>query len=271
VATAEALQAPTDADDQRLAAYERRMALPIFLSAILPIVFALTGRDSIVSGAVEIVAWIVFIYDLVVHMRLVPRFLRSRVGIFDLVVVVLTAPWFLIPGLGNARFLSLARLARLARIARVGGRALRRLAAQLGQVGIVVAALIFTCAYVTYSAERSVNKEFATFGDALWWAAVTITTVGYGDITPITRVGRVTAVVLMFSGLGVLGILAGALASFFGFGSDDRSSGATASEAEMAANREERAGGDARARLTKMRARLAELDEAVASLQDELP
>jgi hypothetical protein len=69
----------------------------------------------------------------------------------------------------------------------------------------------------------------------------------------------------------VLGILAGALASFFGFGSDDTSSGAAASETVLSASGDERAGGDVRARLTEMRSRLAELDKAVASLQDELP
>jgi voltage-gated potassium channel len=272
VATAEGLDLPaSESVDERLAEHERRMALPIFLAAVLPIILALAGGDSIVSAVVEIVAWIIFIYDLVVHIRLVPRFLRSGVGVFDLVVVILTAPWFLIPGLGTARFLSFARLARLARVLKAAGRPLRRLAAQLGQVGIIVAGLIFTCAYVAYSAEHPVNKEFATFGDALWWAVVTITTVGYGDITPITRVGRITAVVLMFSGLAVLGVLAGALASFFGFGGDPGPTEEATTEPAPGVNGDQPPGADLRARLTEMRARLAELDEAVASLQDELP
>jgi voltage-gated potassium channel len=271
VDTSVRLRTRNEADDRRLDRYERRMALPIFLSAILPIVFALAGRESIVSNTVLIVAWIVFVVDLVVHIRLIPRYLRSGPGVFDVVVVVLTAPWFLIPGLGDARFLAVARLARVARIAKAGRGELRKLIIQLGRVGLVVVALIFTCAYVAYSAERSVNDLFGSFGDSLWWATVTITTVGYGDIYPITTVGRLTAVVLMFSGLGVLGILAGSLATFFGFGN---SQAADQSEPVEEQGRSAEAAVEPttdaavlQARLVELRARIAELDTAVVALQ----
>jgi voltage-gated potassium channel len=207
-------------DEARLEAWERKAQLPIVASALLPIVFGLAGTDSVVADGVLIVAWGVFIADLVVHVRLVPRFLRTRWGVFDLVVVVLTAPWFLIPGLGSARFLALARLARLVRVIKAGGRQLRRLAQQLGRVGIVLVIIILTCAYVAYSAERATNPLFDSFGTSVWWAIVTITTVGYGDVYPITTAGRITGVVLMFAGVALIGVLAGALASFFGFGTD---------------------------------------------------
>src|SRR5215813_8386708 len=105
------------ADEERLERWERNAQLPILAAALLPVVFSLAGTDSIVANTVMVLAWIVFIADLIMHVRLVPGFLRTRWGRFDLVVVVLTAPWFLIPGLGNARFLILARLARLVRVA----------------------------------------------------------------------------------------------------------------------------------------------------------
>src|SRR5262245_50769906 len=103
-------------DERRLESWERKAQLPIVASALLPIVFSLAGTDSVLADTVMIVAWLVFIADLVVHVRLVPRYLRTGWGVFDFVVVVLTAPWFLIPGLGTARFLMLARLARLVRV-----------------------------------------------------------------------------------------------------------------------------------------------------------
>jgi len=123
--------------------------------------------------------------------------------------------------------------------------------------------IVFTGAYVAYVAERGVNKEFATFGDSLWWAVVTITTVGYGDVVPITRTGRVTAVLLMISGVGLLGVLAGTLSSFFGFGQPSASdqpkaSGATAYTTPVIPEDE----------LTSIRNQLAELDQQLADLQE---
>ena len=70
-------------------------------------------------------------------------------------------------------------------------------------------------ALVAYYAEHPVNPGFATFGDSLWWSMVTLTTVGYGDIVPMTLSGRMAAVAIMLTGVAVLGLLAGSLASFF--------------------------------------------------------
>src|SRR6478736_2909931 len=67
-------------DERRLDTWERKAQLPIVASALLPIVFGLAGTESMIADAVLIVAWGVFIADLVVHLRLVPRFLRTRWG-----------------------------------------------------------------------------------------------------------------------------------------------------------------------------------------------
>ena len=56
---------------------------------------------------------------------------------------------------------------------------------------------------------------FENYGDSLWWAVVTVTTVGYGDIVPETTQGRVVATMLMFTGIALLGTVAASLASFF--------------------------------------------------------
>jgi voltage-gated potassium channel len=53
------------------------------------------------------------------------------------------------------------------------------------------------------------------FGDALWWAVVTVTTVGYGDKLPVTGAGKFVAVALMLTGIGLVGVLTATVASFF--------------------------------------------------------
>ena len=57
------------------------------------------------------------------------------------------------------------------------------------------------------------NKTFSTFQDAFWWTIVTITTVGYGDISPSSPAGRIIAVGLMFSGIGIVAALTGSISS----------------------------------------------------------
>ena len=66
-------------------------------------------------------------------------------------------------------------------------------------IGVLTVA-IFAFGYIFYLAE----PEIQTFGDGIWWALVTVTTVGYGDITPATTLGRLVAGSLMFFGLGLI-------------------------------------------------------------------
>lgn len=59
------------------------------------------------------------------------------------------------------------------------------------------------------------GKTVDSFGDALWWSFVTATTVGYGDISPITVEGRIIAAIVMLSGIGFIGTLTGTITTFF--------------------------------------------------------
>jgi voltage-gated potassium channel len=206
----------SERDLVHLARFEQRTRLLLVLSAILPIVvaFSRATTDSGISIAVSVVSWAVFVVDLFVHMRYIRRYLRTGPGIFDLVVVVLTAPWFLIPGLEGTEILQLARVARLLRIVAVTPSA-RLIAQRLGQVGVFAGAMLLFSSWAAYNAEHATNPEFATYGDALWWGIVTLTTVGYGDITPITQLGRIAGVFLMVTGVATLGVISGTLASFF--------------------------------------------------------
>ena len=187
--------------------FNTRMRLPIIVSAILPLIIV-PESNGWVGVVVGIVTWLVFLVDYVVHVRHIYRYRRTGFGRFDLFVVIATAPWFLFPGAQAGQFVVLLRLARLARLV-MASRGSRRLLDRLGRVIVVALGVVVIASLVAYHAEHPVNPEFATVGDALWWGIVTITTVGYGDIVPVTATGRWAAVVIMVTGIAVLGVLAG--------------------------------------------------------------
>ena len=132
-----------------------------------------------------------------------------------------------IPSLGIFRFTALLRLARLSRLARImrllGGQNRKELVRDVvenrSQYALFLTMLL---ALVTVSVSsvivlqfesKSPDANITTGGDALWWAVVTITTVGYGDQFPVTALGRLTGVMVMFAGVGIIGALASILAS----------------------------------------------------------
>ena len=101
-----------------------------------------------------------------------------------------------------------------------GLRQLRRVLVQeagsLLSVLVIFLMVLFLASVAVYYLEREVQPQ--TFGNvpaALWWAVATLTTTGYGDVVPITPLGRLVAAVVMICGLGVFGLWTGILATGF--------------------------------------------------------
>ena len=79
-----------------------------------------------------------------------------------------------------------------------------------------MAIMVFVAAALMYGVEHAAQPEsFGTIGESLWWAVVTMTTVGYGDVYPVTTPGRFLAAIIMLLGVGIVALPAGILAARF--------------------------------------------------------
>jgi voltage-gated potassium channel len=80
---------------------------------------------------------------------------------------------------------------------------------------ILLLLVVFSCSIAILHFEDVEEGNIRSPSDALWWAMTTVTTVGYGDFYPITWEGRILAVILMLTGVGVFSTLAGAMSTVF--------------------------------------------------------
>lgn len=201
--------------------WQRRSLPLIALAAILPLLTIADSTKSVSVIAILWLSWMVFLVDLIVSLVHDHRYLRRPVGWLDLAIVVVTFPWYLLPGVSGGAIAMIARLARLARVAVLGVRVLpvRRLIRRLGTTAAFILTFTIVASAVVYDIEKG-SDGFNSFGDALWWGVMTVTTVGYGDIVPTKAEAQWVASVLMFAGVAAAGTLAGSLAAFLHTESD---------------------------------------------------
>jgi voltage-gated potassium channel len=155
---------------------------------------------------VTVVAWPVFLGDYLLRLTLADqrwRFVRQN-WVDGLAVVL--------PLLRPLRVVSLVRVARVLD---------RRLTSTLhgrvaAYVTLTASLVVFMASLAVLDAERGAQGASITgYGDAVWWALTTITTVGYGDEYPVTEEGRLVAILLMVGGIALLGVVTAAVASWF--------------------------------------------------------
>lgn len=204
----------TSVEEARRRAYERRTDWPLTVAAVVFIVVyawpildptlpPLVARGCAVAN---LAIWLAFGADYVIRLALA----SDRRGFFRrhlLDLVVLAVP-VLRPLRALQVVVALARVNRRAAVSFRGRTTLYVVAAVL--------LLAFVAALAVLDAERGEpGATINSFGDALWWAATTITTVGYGDLFPVTAEGRVVGVGLMVGGITLVGVVTASLASWF--------------------------------------------------------
>jgi voltage-gated potassium channel len=146
-------------------------------------------------------------------------------SIFDLMVLVS----FVLPFFGlEASLLRMFRTARLVRLAKMGRyslalqmiyKAISERRYELGVSVVIAVSLMLLSSTALYLAERSAQPEaFGSIPRAMWWSVATLTTVGYGDVVPMTILGRIAAALTAITGIGIIALPTGILAGAFSDG-----------------------------------------------------
>ena len=203
----------TRRDDIRRLGWESRTRVPFLVLAFVYLVaWTVVAVDprilsplSLAAGLVLILVWLTFIVDYVVRFVLAAdrgKFFVTSIP--DLVAAVLPA---LRP------VVQLRHLSSIPFFARRTGQAQR---ARIAIFAIAFAVVfVYSIALSVLVAERGARGAvILTLGDALWWACVTVFTVGYGDLYPVTMLGRMWAVALMIGGVGIIGAASAIFVSY---------------------------------------------------------
>ena len=154
-----------------------------------------------------IATWVIFVIDVVIRIALTPRGRRWHYA-WHHPLEVLSA---ILPVFRALRVVGLLQDLPV----------LKRHTPTAVRAQFIILALAYACAWVfflalaTLDAERNTEgANITTFGDSIWWAIVTITTVGYGDLYPVTPPGRFYAVLLMAGGIAIVGTASATIISY---------------------------------------------------------
>jgi len=195
-------------------------------------VSSLSATEQAVLAAIEIVAVAVFtvelllrlwVADLGVHPKSASpraRYLRSSEGVIDLLAVLpayveLLVPE-MIPGLEGLLLLRIFKLVRYSpALATLISVFVLERKALLGAVTIMLVLLLFASTAMYLVERRAQPESFGSIPAAMWWGIATLTTVGYGDVTPLTPLGKLFGGVVALLGIGMFALPAGILSSGF--------------------------------------------------------
>lgn len=170
----------------------------------------------------EIVTVVIFTLEYVLRLAVAEKKIRFVFSFFGLVDLIAILPFYVATGLDLRavrvfRFLRLARVLKLFKYSQAIGRFQRAFSIakeELALFSFVTAMMLYLSAVGIYYFENEAQPEqFKSIFHSLWWAVTTLTTVGYGDVYPVTTGGKVFTCFILLIGLGIIAVPTGLLAS----------------------------------------------------------
>jgi voltage-gated potassium channel len=198
-----------------------RLQVVVILAALItvPLTFAeIQGQNGVGFNLADWIIWALFAIEYLLALALAHDRRRYVLTAWLPLLVVLVSFPLLPTVFAVLRAGRLVRLFRLARLIAVAARAAPAIKAALGRSTLLYMLALFLLIVTVAGAVMSVVEPQTVKGnmwDGVWWAVVTATTVGYGDISPSSLGGRSIAAILMLLGIGVTATLAASVAAYF--------------------------------------------------------
>lgn len=171
------------------------------------------------------------------------RYALTPLSLIDLISILPFYFLLLFPSLNFVNLIRVLRLLRLLKMSRYSesvrtmGTVLYAKKEELIATAFAVFILLIFASSIMYFVENEAHPEtFASIPDAMWWGVVTLTTVGYGDIYPITPLGKFLGAILAFLGIGIFALPAGLIAAGFSEEIQKRKQQKMAANLEQSAN-----------------------------------
>lgn len=191
--------------------------------ALLDITETINLSKNIFLYYVDMSILIIFTIDYFIRLFISKnKLLFIKLNILDLIAIIPFSALFKVFRLCKLfKIVKLAKLTKITRLTKVivlCNKISKKLSTFVNTNGFIYV-LIFTIVIILigsigiYVCEK--GQTINTFSDAIWWSFVTATTVGYGDISPVTTIGRIIAALLMLIGIGTIGMLTGTIATYF--------------------------------------------------------
>ena len=214
----------------RLAKWRKRTDTPLTALALgsLPILLLefvsdrLSENDRLLITAVNALIFVAFAIDYLVELSVAQDRRNYVLHEWTSLVIVISQGFAILPSLGVLGAFRIVRALRpiifLTRIVSIGlaeAHELRHtLKAKAMSTALGIAGLVWITAAVAFTLveDMGTGRRVDSFGDALWWSATTISTVGYGDVYPVTPIGRIVAVFTMIVGVSTFGVLTASIA-----------------------------------------------------------
>lgn len=191
------------------------LSVYVLIALVLETVLPISLETATLLGYIDTAICFVFLYDF--FQRLYLSQSRMKFLLWNWVDFVSSIP--MVPFVRWGRALRVIRIFRILRAFRSTKLIVHQLFAHRGRgvfasVCLIAVVLTIFSSIAILNVEKGPDSNIRTPGDALWWSVVTVTTVGYGDKFPVTSEGRMIAVALMITGIGLFGAFTAILASF---------------------------------------------------------